>query len=1039
MIKTVVELDLVGYSTICDNFEQGLDVNSAAQLNQQIQSFVDAGLKAVGASRDESVMQTTGDGAIVVFETADDAHRFAHAVHEATQRHNRQRKQPLAKRIFRIGAASGDIVMQPKAGGGFDIAGMTIARAVRLEAKAQPGGLLVDEETFQSLAADQKERYGAKQQVAGKRDEEFEAYACQLNADGPGDAVFFTSHAKKEADAKPWSGAVESVIAPTRLHHGAEHLFGREQELAGLDQAWNDPSTHVLTIVAFGGVGKTSLIFEWMARQAAKNWEGFERVFDWSFYSQGTSERGAASADTFIAEALKFFGDEAMAQSAASAWDKGARLAHLVALHRTLLVLDGVEPLQYPPGPLAGKLKDPALEQLLRGLAQRNPGLCIVTTREGVVDLAPFRETTAPEWELEFLSDEAGAALLHQSGANRAGAVVIKQDDPELRAASREVGGHALTLRLLGSYLALAEDGDIRKRDLVELEDADREFKTNAADADKAYGHAFKVMRAYEEWLKSGGDDGLRQLAVLRLLGLFDRPADGGCLAALRKGPAIAGLTEPLVNLSEAQWNVTITRLANCGLVSVASDIPQSAIRNPRSVDAHPLLREYFAQRLRTQHPDAWRAAHRRIYEHLCETTKEGDQPTLEDLQPLYQAVAHGCQAGLQQEACDKVYIDRINHGMGNDGFYVTRKLGAFGSELGAVAPFFEQPWSRISPALIEPAQAFLLNQAAFRLRALGRLTEALETMRATKEQVVQHERWKNAAQAAGNLSELELTLGEVAGAVGDAEQSVTYADRSGDAFQRISGCTTHANALHQAGRRAAAQTYFRKAEQMQADRQPDYPLLYGLSGFEYCELFLAAPEGTAWQMMLELNTQHLTLETSIESCRAVSQRAAKMFEWRVPSDSLLDIALDHLTLGRAALYEVVLAGCGLPFKTQNLELKTSIDAAVRGLRRAGTTHWIPAALLTRAWLRFVNGARTGPESAQEDLDEAWEIAERGPMRLHMADIHLYRARLFHGVKPYPWTSPQEDLAAARKLIEQCGYWRRKEELEDAEEAAKNW
>jgi hypothetical protein len=28
-------------------------------------------------------------------------------------------------------------------------------------------------------------------------------------------------------------------------------------------------------------------------------------------------------------------------------------------------------------------------------------------------------------------------------------------------------------------------------------------------------------------------------------------------------------------------------------------------------------------------------------------------------------------------------------------------------------------------------------------------------------------------------LSELELTLGEVAGAVGDDEQSVTYADRS--------------------------------------------------------------------------------------------------------------------------------------------------------------------------------------------------------------------------------------------------------------------
>lgn len=56
-----------------------------------------------------------------------------------------------------------------------------------------------------------------------------------------------------------------------------------------------------------------------------------------------------------------------------------------------------------------------------------------------------------------------------------------------------------------------------------------------------------------------------------------------------------------------------------------------------------------------------------------------------------------------------------------------------------------------------------------------------------------------------------------------------------------------------------------------------------------------------------------------------------------------------------------------------------------------------------------------------------------GPMRLHMADIHLYRARLFFREEKYPWESAEVDLKAARKLIEQCGYWRRKEELEDAE------
>jgi hypothetical protein len=60
-------------------------------------------------------------------------------------------------------------------------------------------------------------------------------------------------------------------------------------------------------------------------------------------------------------------------------------------------------------------------------------------------------------------------------------------------------------------------------------------------------------------------------------------------------------------------------------------------------------------------------------------------------------------------------------------------------------------------------------------------------------------------------------------------------------------------------------------------------------------------------------------------------------------------------------------------------------------------------------------------------------------MRLHLADIHPHRARLL-GLMPgrpgkYPWVSPRDDLDEARKLIEACGYGRRREELEDAEAA----
>ena len=103
--------------------------------------------------------------------------------------------------------------------------------------------------------------------------------------------------------------------------------------------------------------------------------------------------------------------------------------------------------------------------------------------------------------------------------------------------------------------------------------------------------------------------------------------------------------------------------------------------------------------------------------------------------------------------------------------------------------------------------------------------------------------------------------------------------------------------------------------------------------------------------------------------------------------------------------------------------------------RRGGGIYNLPWGLLARA-LCAVTGDFDG---AREDLDEAHEIAERGPMRLFLADIRLHRARLF-GLSParpaaYPWTPPRADLADARKLIETCGYGRRLGELEDAEAA----
>ncbi len=319
--------------------------------------------------------------------------------------------------------------------------------------------------------------------------------------------------------------------------------------------------------------------------------------------------------------------------------------------------------------------------------------------------------------DLGNLTEEAGAALLHYAGATHAGEAEVKADDAELLAASREVDGHALTLNLLGRFLARAHSGDIRRRDLVKFEEADRKEQG---------GTTFRMLAAFENWFAKSGDFGARQLAILRMLGLFDRPADAECIGVLRTPPAIAGLTDPLFHsrggffgwgkqnesLPQEDWNTATSFLADFGLLAVQID----AENHEYLLDCHPLIREYFAKRLREGQPRAWRTAHWRLCEHLCQTTE--DKPrglaTLDDLLPLYQAVAHGCHAGLEEGVYRCVYLDRLQRG----DRYPSKRLGAVATDLAALACFFESPWSCVSPTLPEREQSLLLGYVAFHLRS---------------------------------------------------------------------------------------------------------------------------------------------------------------------------------------------------------------------------------------------------------------------------------------------------------------------------------
>jgi len=155
---------------------------------------------------------------------------------------------------------------------------------------------------------------------------------------------------------------------------------------------------------------------------------------------------------------------------------------------------------------------------------------------------------------------------------------------------------------------------------------------------------------------------------------------------------------------------------------------------------------------------------------------------------------------------------------------------------------------------------------------------------------------------------------------------------------------TSLADALHQAGDLAAAERLFVEAERMQAERWPEYPVLYSFRGYEYCDLLLS--QGKAAEVL---------------------HRAASALVIAERNRWLHGMGLDHLSLGRA-------------YPHNSPEAADQLDQAVAYLRRAGTLDLLPRALLARG--------------TEHDLEEVRKIATRSGMRLFLADYHLAKGNI---------------------------------------------
>jgi len=795
----------------------------------------------------------------------------------------------------------------------------------------------------------------------------------------------------EQTDKKITSYFLPDKIDLTKLPDTNAILFGRETELKILDKAWENPKTKIISLIAWGGVGKSALTNAWLNEMDLQNFKGAEQVYGWSFYSQGTKEDTQASADGFLNDALQWFGYEG--DPPRSQHDKGRLLAAQIANKKTLLILDGLEPLQYPPGEMHGHLKDQAMIALLKGLARSMNGLCIITSRVEATDLKSTEGRMTLTHELENLGDDAGIQLLKS--------YQLKGPDEELKKASHEFKGHALALNLLGSYLKTVHDGDIRKSDLIPA----------LMEEEKNGGHARRVMESYERWFAEGNKP---ELDILNLLGLFDRPADKEAIEVLKAEPTIPGLTDCLADLSFQKWKISLQRLRDLRLIAKKENNEKDCL------DCHPLIREHFGEKLQQQNPNSWMEAHSRLYEYYNNKPKKELPDTLEEMEPLFAAVRHGCLAGKYQEAMDDVFWKRIYR---RDEKYTIHKLGAYGSDLACLSAFFESPWERPVSCLTEGDKAAVLNWVGYALRAVGRLREAVQPMKAGLKMHIQQKNWKESAIDSNNLSELLLTLGDVKASQEYAKQSVDFADQSGDDFQMEVSRASLANTYFEAGNSQEAEVLFLEAENMQKKRLSKYTYLYSRSGFLYCELLI-----------------------SFGKYNNVLDRCRKLLEWRLPSDSLLDISIENISHGKAFLLQ------SLQNKSSDFsEASGFLNQAADGLREAGYQDDLPRGLFARASL-FRH--QDNFSSAWADLDEPKEIAEYGSMKLHLVNYYLEACRVVYvqlkvgssQIDKFKMMENGEVLslsrvemeekfrlffAEAERLVNKCGYHRRDGELEE--------
>ena len=540
-------------------------------------------------------------------------------------------------------------------------------------------------------------------------------------------ALSSMKQAPGRTSARPKKGEIRIVHAL----QPAPHFNGRDKLVAELGEWVADLASpdRVWSLVAAGGTGKTAVVERIVHEMKPSE----ANVLVWSFYEK-------PDADAFLRECNQLFLGEEEGPA-------GGRLERLERGLRDgrphLIVLDGLERVQEDAGNgrVRGELSDQTLKLLLRALAAGlGRARALVTSRFPLVDLSDWERNGYRTTPLDDLAPEAAVAVLRGWG--------VTGDDGALRAAAAQVGHHALSVAVIGSYLRSFAGGNIAAVAGFDLDAVTGEDPKAAKLA--------RVLAFYADRLPA------EERELLARLSVFPRGVDIQLLGTLvDAGGEVAGLllkAKPrLVNL--------LGSLKARGLVF--------EYRTDTSVTwtAHPFLRDRFRALLSCPPEKVFEVVAAELGTGLEKRpeTKPSDPSVLNRYERLIEATR---LAGREQEAWNL-----YRYGMGacpNLGWV----LGEYQRGYRILAAF--SPTGRpenLAPTLPARDRFLLANELAIFARLLGRLADAWTTRQAADAWTRSLGDVRDMSASSHNSSELAFGIGRLTESHRIADRAVTEAE----------------------------------------------------------------------------------------------------------------------------------------------------------------------------------------------------------------------------------------------------------------------